>query len=194
VFVQLSLGQQDEYALPTDLESREAGMFHEEILRYIVIGAALCVATPICAQSTDQLYSLHPKPTRLLLAAAQDAAPGCRPGDIEIGRQETADEIIVYCSRVSCEKIASRVKQDIDAAKAPGLSTEQRCKLDRLLKIDVRNMNVCNGKLPAPDAPDPESLRCARESSMFGLPKTRWPIFALFWRMWECRSDHIQGC
>jgi len=26
-------------------------------------------------------------------------AQGCRPGDLELGRQETAEEIIVYCSR-----------------------------------------------------------------------------------------------
>jgi hypothetical protein len=49
--------------------------------------------------------------------AGQSEVAGCRPGDIEIGRQETADEIIVYCSRVSCEQISSRVKQDIDAQK-----------------------------------------------------------------------------
>ncbi len=46
--------------------------------------------------------------------SAQDG-PGCRPGDIELGRQETADEIIVYCSRISCDQISSRLKQDIAA-------------------------------------------------------------------------------
>ena len=34
------------------------------------------------------------------------------------------------------------------------------CKLDRLMKIDVRNMNVCSGRLPDPNAPDPEEIRC----------------------------------
>lgn len=47
--------------------------------------------------------------------SAQEGAPGCRPGDLEIGRQETADEIIIYCSRVSCDQIAARVKQDMAA-------------------------------------------------------------------------------
>jgi len=42
-------------------------------------------------------------------------AQGCRPGDLELGRQETAEEIIVYCSKVSCEQISLRVRQDIAA-------------------------------------------------------------------------------
>jgi hypothetical protein len=53
-------------------------------------------------------------PSASVLAAFGQEA-GCRPGDIEIGRQETADEIIVYCSRVSCEQINQRVQQDINA-------------------------------------------------------------------------------
>lgn len=55
-------------------------------------------------------------------AAAQS---GCRPGDIEIGRQETTDEIIVYCSRVSCDKIAQRVQQDIHAQETLRHSMEE---------------------------------------------------------------------
>jgi hypothetical protein len=50
--------------------------------------------------------------------AAKDGASGCRPGDIEIGRQKTAEKMIVYCSRVSCDQISARVKQDIAAQTA----------------------------------------------------------------------------
>ncbi len=57
--------------------------------------------------------------------ASQDAAAACRPGDIEIGRQETADEIIVYCSRVSCEQISQRVGQDINAQRTLQHSIEE---------------------------------------------------------------------
>jgi hypothetical protein len=57
--------------------------------------------------------------------AAHGQEAGCRSGDTEIGRQETADEIIVYCSRVSCDKIAQRVQQDINAQKTLRHSMEE---------------------------------------------------------------------
>ncbi len=100
--------------------------------------AALSAASPVIAQTGAQMFFLPPKASvshsetavaslafpsgalsgpgysaSTLVGTGQEA--GCRPGDIEIGRQETADEIIVYCSRVSCEQINQRVKSDIDA-------------------------------------------------------------------------------
>jgi hypothetical protein len=42
----------------------------------------------------------------------------------------------------------------------PDTSLLAACKLGRLFRIDVRNMNVCNGRLPDPNAPDPEEERC----------------------------------
>jgi hypothetical protein len=80
--------------------------------------AALCSVCPGSAQQTAKLVSAHRAAASLLgglTNGGQEAA--CRPGDIEIGRQETADEIIVYCSRVSCGEISKRVQQDIEAQK-----------------------------------------------------------------------------
>lgn len=51
--------------------------------------------------------------------------------------------------------------QIIERAAQADTNLLAECKLDRLMKIDVRNMNVCNGRLPAPDASDPEEIRCA---------------------------------
>ncbi|WP_143525828.1 hypothetical protein [Rhodanobacter sp. C05] len=110
-------------------------------------GAVLCVALGLVSPTWGQ-------------------QAGCRPGDIEIGRQETAEESILYCSHVSCAEISKRVQQDNAAQKtllhapADSKSSLAECKLDRLTKIDVRNMNVCNGKLPDPNAPDPHDIRC----------------------------------
>jgi hypothetical protein len=47
--------------------------------------------------------------------AAKDEIAGCRPGYVEIGQQKTADKVRVYCSRVSCDQMSSRVQQDIVA-------------------------------------------------------------------------------
>ena len=79
------------------------------------VAAALLAAAGLLAQSGAA--SLRPRSLPLVLwpAAAQDAAPGCRPGDREIGRQETADEIIVYCSRISCDQMAAHLRQDMEA-------------------------------------------------------------------------------
>ncbi len=87
---------------------------------------ALCSVSPAWTQQPAQLVSAHRVAASLLGApafAGQEAA--CRPGDIEIGRQETADEIIVYCSRVSCAVITQRVQQDIDAQKTLLKSTAE---------------------------------------------------------------------
>jgi hypothetical protein len=51
--------------------------------------------------------------------------------------------------------------QIIERAAQADTNLLAECKLDRLMKIDVRNMNVCNGRMPAPDAPDPQEIRCA---------------------------------
>lgn len=51
--------------------------------------------------------------------------------------------------------------QIIERAAQADTNLLAECRLDRLMKIDVRNMNVCNGRMPAPDAPDPQEIRCA---------------------------------
>jgi hypothetical protein len=60
-----------------------------------------------------------------LIFSASGQEAGCRPGDLEIGRQETPDEIIVYCSRVSCQQINQRVLQDMDAQRTLQRSIEE---------------------------------------------------------------------
>jgi hypothetical protein len=86
--------------------------------RYILTVAALGATSALYAQSAVAFYLTPAKTMSSYITAgiaSQDAAAACRPGDIEIGRQETADEIIVYCSRVSCDLIAQRVGQDLNA-------------------------------------------------------------------------------
>jgi len=100
----------------------------ELFLNCILIGTTLCIASCLSPKPAAQLFSPRAETASLLwdgTMAAQDGASGCRPGDIEIGRQETADEIIVYCSRVSCEQISQRVKQDIEAQRTLSRSMQE---------------------------------------------------------------------
>jgi hypothetical protein len=46
-----------------------------------------------------------------------DPQRGCNTGDVEIGRQDTGDEIILYCSHVGCDQLGTKLKQDIAAMK-----------------------------------------------------------------------------
>jgi hypothetical protein len=95
-------------------------MTQKVFFKYLLLTATSFAVSSLSAQSLHDSTYPRLKSTSLLTTGAvaivaQDGVPGCRPGDLEIGRQETADEIILYCSRVSCDQISSRLKQDIAA-------------------------------------------------------------------------------
>lgn len=84
----------------------------------LLSGAVLCSIGLASAQQPSHPYSAHTAAASLLgVSGFGGQEPGCRPGDIEIGRQETADETIVYCSRVGCAEINQRLLRDIEAQK-----------------------------------------------------------------------------